>query len=417
MRVEAPRRSDAVKMARVASEAASFGTAEAVAARSKHAPLIAHVTVGLGRGGAESVLRRLMESHQESKFGHRQMVISLTGLGANGAALLARGVEVHALEMRGILSALSGLVRLVKLFKAARPDVVQTWMVHADILGGLAARAAGVPRVIWGVRTTDYSVESRRTRALRWMGARLSSCVPDKIVCAANASLVASREAGYRADKLMVIANGFDVDRLNAWVGTGASVRQSVGLGPHHLVVGCMGRFNPAKDHASFAAAASRVAPHRPDVRFLMVGLGLNAGNQELMATLESTGHADRFILLDERPDAASCLDAMDVFVLSSRTEGFPNALGEAMAMGLPCVSTDVGDAAALLGGTGELVPARDPVRLADAIDRMLELSRAERAELGQLSKARVASEYSIDATATRFALLYKELLVHSHVK
>jgi glycosyltransferase involved in cell wall biosynthesis len=229
-------------------------------------------------------------------------------------------------------------------------------------------------------------------------------------VCAAQASLINSQAAGYAADKLMVIPNGFDVAQLSQSLGAGQAIRQGFGLSTGTCVVGCLGRYNPAKDHANFVAAAGVLAHRFPQARFLMVGRGLDAGNPALMQRIEATGFPERFVLLGERADPAACLDAMDVFVLSSCTEGFPNVLGEAMAMGLPCVSTDVGDAALLMGNRQWLVPARDSEALADRLAELLTLPEEERQRLGSQARQRVVEAFSMTATAQQFMKLYTRL-------
>jgi glycosyltransferase involved in cell wall biosynthesis len=373
--------------------------------------LVVHIIVGLEKGGAEMMLRRLVEAHMQSATGLRHVVVSLTDVGFHGAALRAQGAEVHALGLRGPVGLLLRVFRLAALLRRLKPGIVQTWMVHSDLLGGLAARLVGVPHVIWGVRTTDYSVESRSTRAVRWVCARLSSTVPSKIVCAAQASLMASAQAGYDTRKLMVIPNGFDVAALRAHAGAGVGIRQQSGLQQGHVVVGCLGRYNPAKDHANFVSAAALLAARHPACRFLMVGRDLTSANATLMAQIQATGFADRFVLLGERSDPAACLDAMDVFVLSSCTEGFPNVLGEAMATGVPCVSTDVGDAAFLLGDAGPVVPARDSAALAQAVSHLLDMPEPDRQALGSKGRLRVENEFSMAAAAQKFNNLYQALL------
>jgi glycosyltransferase involved in cell wall biosynthesis len=284
-------------------------------------------------------------------------------------------------------------------------------MVHSDLLGGLAARLAGSRSVVWGVRTTDYSVERLSTRCLRWVCARISGVIPSKIVCAAQASLLNSKAAGYAADKLMVIPNGFDMANLTEFLGAGNSIRKTLGLQPETVLVGCLGRYNPAKDHANFVMTAGLVAEDFPYVRFLMVGRGLDQANPDLMRLIEATGFSKRFILLGERADPAACLDAMDVFVLSSCTEGFPNVLGEAMAMGLPCVSTDVGDAALLMGSREWLVPARDSKSLSYKLKKMLTLSLDDRHRLGSQARQRVLEQFSMTSTSQQFFKLYSSLV------
>lgn len=372
--------------------------------------LIAHIIVGLNRGGAEMMLRRLIEANLSSGAKNEHCVISLTDIGFHGELLRRRGVAVYAMDLRSSLGLLHVSLRLTRLLRQLKPDVVQTWMVHSDLIGGIVARLAGVRHVIWGVRATDYSIESLSTRAVRWLCARLSSVIPSKIVSAAQASLESSLQAGYTAKKLMVIPNGFDVEELRSYVGQGAAIREQAGIQPDLLVIGCLGRYNFAKDYVNFVRAAGLLANQHPNCRFLMVGKDLTLGNAALMAHIAATGFADRFALLGERSDPAACLDAMDIFVLSSCTEGFPNVLGEAMVMGVPCASTDVGDAAMLLGDAGEMVPPRDSTALAAAVERLLVMPVAARKALGQKGFERVAQHFSITTASRRFDDLYSAL-------
>lgn len=374
---------------------------------------VAHVIVGMDKGGAEAMLSRLVECQRNSHSQFENIIISLTGVGYYGKNLREQGIKVFCLNLNNPFYVVVVFFKLMILIRKIRPDIVQTWMVHSDLLGGVAAKVATNAHVIWGVRTTDYSVESRSTRAVRWLCSMLSRFIPEKIVCAAQASLQSSAQAGYDAGKLMVIPNGFEVAALRAHVGAGVAIRQQCGLSASHLVVGCLGRYNAAKDHANFVRAAGLLAVQYRACYFLMVGRDLTSSNAELMALIQATGFADRFVLLGERSDPAACLDAMNVFVLSSCTEGFPNVLGEAMAMGVPCVSTNVGDAAYLLGDAGEVVPARDSTALAKAVACLLDLSDTERKALGAKGRARVENEFSIAEAARRFGNLYQELLGH----
>jgi glycosyltransferase involved in cell wall biosynthesis len=229
-------------------------------------------------------------------------------------------------------------------------------------------------------------------------------------VSAAQASLESSVKAGYDVRKLMVIPNGFDVVALQSQKGKGALIREQIGAQSKNWVIGCLGRYNLAKDHLNFVRAAGLLAAKYPTCRFLMVGNHLSSSNLELMSHIEATGFSDLFVLLGERSDPAACLDAMDIFVLSSSTEGFPNVLGEAMAMGVPCVSTDVGDAAVLLGDTGKLVPSRNSTALAEAIESLLVMSLFERKSLGQRGYERIERVFSVETAARRFDNLYSTL-------
>lgn len=373
--------------------------------------IVIHVIVGLGVGGAELMLKRLIESHRSNPlFQHK--VISITSLGVVGKQLQAEGVEVAVMDMRSPLHFPVMLWRVTRLLRQQRPDVVQTWMYHADLLGGLAARMAGIKNIIWGIRTTDVSAGgSRATGGVRWLCARLSRWIPYTIVCAAEASRRVHVALGYRADRMVVVPNGFDLARLQATSAQVAALRSECGFASETVVVGTLGRFNAVKDPHNFVRAAGLLAREHPKAQFLMVGRECEAANAQLMGWIKATGYEDRFVLLGERSDAPVCLAAMDVFCLSSRTEGFPNVVGEAMAMRKACVVTDVGDAAYLLGECGVVVPKEDSAALSEGMAKLVSLSTADRAGLGERAHARIASEFTMDRTRERFEAVYASVL------
>lgn len=371
---------------------------------------ILHIISGLNVGGAELMLKRLIQ-HQAEMSGYHHSVISLTDMGVLGPQLEAMGVEVKIVGMKGIRSLPIALWKLIKFIRHKSPDITQTWMYHADLFGGIAARIAGVDNVIWGVRTTDLERGGKRvTRIIRRICASLSSYVPTKIVCAAEASRKAHVSVGYDARKMIVIPNGFDLLRLSATEEQRLHIRAACSFTDDELVIGSLGRYNAVKDQANFIGATSLLAGRYPHVRFLMIGRGLDASNESLDHLILQTGFRDRYVLLGERQDVPACLKAMDIFCLHSRTEGFPNVLGEAMALGLPCVSTDVGDAHILLGELGKLVPPQDPLALSLALEEMINLTAIERSHQGLQARSRIEAEYSMDNSSTRFAALYTEL-------
>ncbi|MEW9581488.1 glycosyltransferase family 4 protein [Paraburkholderia sp. DGU8] len=370
-----------------------------------------HVIVALNADGAELMLQRLIESHLEQpRFRH--IVCSLTTTGKVGEQLSARGIEVHVLGMRSALGFPRALWRLVKLIRTLQPDIIQTWMYHADFLGGLAGRLAAHKRIVWGVRTTEVrSGGSRATVFLRKICAWLSYFVPQTIVCAAEASRRAHVSVGYDATRMLVVPNGFDVARFCASPEQRAAIRNQCGFRSDSLVIGILGRFHPVKDHHNFVRAAGLLAARYPNVRFMMVGRELDANNRELADWIAKAGHESRFALLGERSDVPACLAAMDVFCLSSRTEGFPNVVGEAMAMGLPCVVTDVGDAAMLVTDTGVVVAKEDAEALAAGLSRVIDMTPEARARLGQMAKARIHSEFTMARARERFEDIYLRLV------
>jgi glycosyltransferase involved in cell wall biosynthesis len=373
---------------------------------------IFHIIIGLNVGGAEMMLKRLIES-QLANTSHDQTVISLTDMGALGAELRAMGVSVHSLGMRSAVHIPHVFYRLVSLIRAARPDIVQTWMYHADLLGGLAARFVGIRHVIWGVRTTDIRAGgSFTTLIIRWLCARLASYVPSRIVCVAEASRRVHVEIGYDAKKMVVVPNGYDFSKFKVSPDERNHLREEFGILWKDMVVGSIGRFDAVKDHKTFVRAAGLLVAQYPALRFLMIGRGLDWDNIQLVDWIAQTGCREHFILLGERKDIPQCLATMDVYCLHSRTEGFPNVLAEAMAMGLPCVTTNVGDAAILLGETGVVVSQGTSQLLAQGLTQLLDLSKQELHMLGVKARARVEAEYSIDKARHRFEDVYRQVLL-----
>ncbi|MCC2958537.1 glycosyltransferase [Massilia sp. IC2-477] len=369
---------------------------------------ILHVITGLEVGGAEMALYRLILESLGSEYTHT--VIALTPEGGMYARFLQAGIKLIVLDFRR--APFSNLVRLVRLMRSLRPDVVQTWLYHADLLGGLAARVAGVRNVIWGVRTTDVDGGcARATRWVRHLCAILSRLVPHTIVCVAEAARRSHSRIGYDATRMVVVGNGFDLSKLTASQTQRSELRAQCGLGPHDIVLGTLGRFNLDKDHANFVAAAGKLTARHARLRFLMVGKGLDPGNADLAGWIAATGHADRFVLLGERSDVAVCLSAMDIFCLSSRTEAFPNVVGEAMAMGLPCVATDVGDVGVLMGDTGVIVPKADPEALARGVTELVEHGPQYCEGMGRRARERIHAVFTMARVRERFEGIYEQVI------
>jgi glycosyltransferase involved in cell wall biosynthesis len=277
---------------------------------------VLHVITGLNLGGAEVMLQRLLEASDREDL--TQEVVSLTDLGVMAEAIRRLGVGVHALGMTRVPSA-PKLVRLARLVARFRPDVVQTWMYHADLLGGVAARHAGAPRVCWGIHNNALDAKTHRTT--RWtvaLCARLSRRIPDRIVCVSSASRDLHVRAGYAADKFVLMPNGFDLTRFRPDPDIRREVRRELGLHEDSIVVGLVARIDPQKDHTGFIRAAALLARRRPDTRFLLCGDGTTHDNRELVDAIARERLQDRFLLLGRRTDVNRIMTALDIGTLSS---------------------------------------------------------------------------------------------------
>ncbi len=370
---------------------------------------IIHIITSLNVGGAEQALKRLLLTIPDAQ--HNTLVISLKNLGKIGDELQSNGFKVVALNMRSFFTFSVGIIRIYRIIREFKPEIVQTWLYHADLIGGVVAKISGVRCVIWGIRTTELKKGSYLTALIRKALSRLSYVIPTKIVCVAEASRKKHIALGYDASKMVVIGNGFDLSLLQSIPEQIKMLRKEWGFVEGEIVIGVLGRLSQVKGQDLFIKAAGMLARDYPNIRFLMIGKGLEPANHELIAWINATGFMDRFILAGERHDAPICLGAMDVFCLPSRSEGFPNALGEAMVMGLPCVSTDVGDARVLLGDTGLLVQKDDSEALTIGLKQILDMSQDERMALGERAKLRVHSEFTLEQTRKKFEAVYAELL------
>ncbi len=376
---------------------------------------IVHIISGLGQGGAETVLHRLV-TDQDPQTMHT--VISLGHEGVFGPRLRAAGISVHALGMKDSpLAGLQGLWRLYGLLRRLRPDVVQTWMYHADLLGGGVARLAGIPALAWGVRNSGADLQhgSRSARAVAWVCARLSHWMPGVIIVCAEEAARRHRQWGYDADRMLVIPNGYDLSAWQPDERARAGMRLEWGVGADTPLIGSVARWNPLKDHANLLDAFARSLKRQPDLRCVLVGQGMDAGNAELASLLQRHGITEQVILLGRRDDVARILAALDLYVLSSRAEGFPNVVAEAMATGVPCVVTDVGDAARIVGDCGWVVPPRDAEALSSAIDNAVALLGSEPglneyAQRARRGRERVERTYGLDVMRRRYRTVWGRL-------
>lgn len=368
---------------------------------------ILHVITGLDVGGAEMMLAKLLRQTAKE---HESRVVSLTGDGPIGERIRALGVETAFLGMRRGVPDPRGIIALAREIRAFRPTVVQTWLYHADLVGGVAALLSGRPPVVWGLRNADLdSTDSKwTTRLTLRLCARLSEYLPARIVSCSERARDFHVARGYDAGRVVIIPNGFDVSAFTQAGGERDDVRRELGIPAQAGVVGMVARYHPTKDFRNFARAAGEVARNVPGVWFALCGAGVTEDNAELRGWLAEAGVLDRSRLLGQRRDVGRLLSALDVFTLSSRTEGFPNALGEAMACGIPSVATDVGDCAAVLGDTGRVVPPNDSVALSAAWRDLLRLPEDERSRIGAAGRRRIVELFSIQSVAARYVELYE---------
>ncbi len=368
---------------------------------------VLHIITDLGQGGAEMMLYKLLSGMDRELF--EPVVISLLDGGPVCEKIEVLGVPIYSLSMRRGLPTPRVLLRLYRLVRECNPDLIQGWMYHGNIAAWLAKKmSGGQPKVCWNIRHSVYDLayEKRLTRMLIRLGSFLSNRV-DTVIYNSSVSRVQHEKLGYDAARSVVIPNGFDTAIFRPDEDARRSVRRELGASDETCLVGLIGRYHPMKDHENFLKAAEIILAHSNDVRFLLAGSGVDFANKELLIQLEANGLQNSVFLLGERSDIPRLTAALDIACSSSYGEAFPNVIGEAMACGVPCVVTDVGDSAWIIGDTGRVVPPRNPHAMADEIIQLLNLPECERKVLGNRARRRIEENFRLDKIVRHYETLY----------
>ena len=367
-------------------------------------PSIVHVITELGSGGAERMLQRLVSASKR----YRHVVVSLTTEGKLGASMRHAGVEVFALGMSRDFPSPAAIFRLAHILRRERPVIVQTWLYHADLIGLIAARVAGIRTVAWNLRCSNLDLSQYRwttrvvVRLLVWL-----SAVPAAIMANSDAGRRWHNILGYRPNRWEIVPNGIDTQFFHPDSEARARWRRQFNVGKNDVLVGMVARRDPSKHHENLLRAAAELTRQRSDLAFVFAGRGVSR-NDAVLAHLADAVHAPVH-LIGESDDVAGLTAALDVAVLASVGEGFPNVVTEAMATGVPCIATDSGDVATILGGTGLVVPPGDENALTAAISSLASDS-AMRARMGEAARHRIEEHYSLAAAVDRYETIWQQL-------
>ena len=379
---------------------------------TKHKPhltpiKILHVTNDLATGGSEIMLHRLLVEMDRERFD--PVVLSLTDGGALGEAIEALNIPVLTARMTAPLPPIAAVLRLIRLARSVKPDLIQGWMYH----GSLAAQfvrpfSRPKARVLWGIRNSISwpSQEKRMTAAVIRLCAFMSK-QPDGIIYVSHANHAQHEALGYFNKNNYVVPNGFDTSLFAPSIETRAQVRAELGVPDDTILIGLIARFHPLKDHSNFLRAAAQVLQGCENVRFVLCGKGVDCKNSPINTLAGELGIREKLLLLGERHDIARLMTALDVLASSSTNESFHNVIGEAMSSCLPCVATSVGGVPWLLGETGILVPPRNPQALAQGLKRLIDIGHQGRMLLGNEARRRIIDNFSLHYVARQYESLY----------
>ncbi|TQV84232.1 glycosyltransferase [Exilibacterium tricleocarpae] len=371
---------------------------------------VIHLITGLSTGGAERALCNVLQGGVSKDFDN--LVVSLTDEGTVGASIRALGVPVATLGMQRGRPSISSVFKLRNIIYKFQPDLIQGWMYHGNLVSTFASKMARKQtKVVWNIRHSVYNMKDEKpsTRFIIYLN-RLFSTVPDTILYNSQTSRQQHEALGFSKYKGKVLPNGFDLKLFSYSHNTRSRMREGLGIPANSFVVGHVARFHPMKNHMSFLKVTTSLVSRYPGLYVVLCGRDVVIENREL-SSLIPVSLRNRFRLLGERNDIPGVMSVMDIFCQSSWSEAFPNVLGEAMASSLPCVATDVGDSASIVGDSGIIVPPRDEAALEAGIEKLLLASDEERSFLKVRAKEKIHKCYALNNVVVGYKSLYRDLL------
>ncbi len=370
---------------------------------------VMHVITGLEVGGAERML-----SNIALRTRYPSVVVSLKTEGCIGRRLNAQNIPVHALNLSRNLSVFTGVSVLKKLVDQYQPTVIQSWLYAADLIAGYVAQRTKTP-IVWNVRQSEtrWGPGQKHIALNQRINAKLSTRWPSKIIFCGDIAYNQHMAIGYDQTRGIVIPNGIDTEMFRPNPTARTHFRQRWNIDEGCYLIGMVGRYDPLKNHRRFLQILARLKTDvdRP-VHAVLIGRGVESANKELCRYIDNLGLQDHCTLLGERDDISETMNALDLYLLTSDSEGWPNVLGEAMACGKCCVATDVGDVCQLMGETGHVVkPADDISAFVNACRRVLALGQAQREQRGQAARDRIVDHFSLKESVRRYDEIYASYL------
>lgn len=369
---------------------------------------IIHVITNLGDGGAEHTLYKICKYDKINNH----IVVSLKGPGKYYTMLKKLGTKVYFLNFR--LSRIHKFFSLINLIRTTNPDIIQTWLVHADFLGGLAARIAGSRKIIWNIRYSNFDITKTKflTIFLIKVLAKLSYFIPRYIVSVSKKAEKIYQKKGYDKKKIRFIPNGYDLSILRPIKSKKINFFKRIKEKKNIPIIGNIARYDPKKNHFSLLEALSILRVRNINFFCILAGSNINKYNISLVSEINRLKLHKHVKLLGQIKEIPNVMTYIDVYVQSSGYgEGFPNIVAEAMACKTPCVVTNVGDASLIVGKTGIVVPPNNSMKLSKAIEKMIvTLGTNKWNKIRISSRLRIRNKFSIDQMIRSYNKLWSKL-------
>jgi glycosyltransferase involved in cell wall biosynthesis len=366
---------------------------------------VLHVISGLGVGGAEHFLIRLSN---QLKWSHDfdQLVVSIDSRQNAHVSHRLNGIDVIYLNSDKFLQLPLAWRKLRRIIKGFAPDIVQSWLYRGDFLAALACLGRTSPALVWNLRCAD-AILPLQSRALTKLCAWLSYSAPHKIIACGQRAMQFHAAKGYDLSRMTVINNGYNFSPMPS--AEPAHAPHPVNGG--RIVIGAIGRSDPSKDYHNLLSALALVVRTGRDVELKIAGRGCSNDDQQFGKLIDQMDLRAVVYLLGEIEDVDTFYQSLDIYCLSSRSEGFPNTVCEAMGHGIPPVVTDAGDAAQIVGDTGLVVPVSDPAALAAALIYLIDLPADQRRKIGHSAALAVRSRYDIGLISENYDKIYEALV------
>lgn len=371
---------------------------------------ILHVITGLTTGGAEMMLYKVLSTHSDVK--HSVLCLSNDKETPISTKISNIGIKIHYLALSPNINLLTLVQRIIKIIKIESPNIIQGWMYHGNLAASFCSLLYKnrIP-VVWNVRRSlhDLKTEKLTTRLVIKLNAFLAF-LPKKIIFNSHLSAKQHEAIGFIKQKTLLIPNGFDLSEFAPDMNDRIRIRRELGIKEDEVLIGLVGRYHPIKGHSNFLKAAGLLCSQFDNIKFVLVGNNVDHDNVELISEIKKLGLFEKIILLGSRDDIPKLTNAFDIATSASSGEAFSNTLGEAMAVGIPCVATDVGDSKLLLNGVGVIVEPDSPLSLSEGWTRMILVGKEGRGKLGVMAREHIQHNYSLNSVSSLYTTLYEDL-------